>query len=82
MCKCPDLGSCPNAYKRVCGANGKTYKNMCHMQIEECLTNTLIGTVKPGSCGKNVVYDNVDVNVSPICAFFCKQFHSVFFTKF
>lgn len=51
-CKCPDLKSCPLEYKRVCGTNGKTYKNACHMKVDECLQNDVIGIAKRGSCGK------------------------------
>ena len=51
-CQCPDPTSCPAEYKRVCGTNGKTYNNTCHMKVDECRRNEVIGIGKRGSCGK------------------------------
>ena len=51
-CQCPDPKACPAEFSRVCATNDKTYNNTCHMEVDECRKNKIIGIAKRGSCGK------------------------------
>jgi len=53
MCMCNY--DCSSHFKPVCGTNGKTYFNECHMRLESCRTNRVIRVFHHGECseGKN-----------------------------
>lgn len=35
---CENFTSCPTVYMPVCGSNGHTYNNACHLKMEACTT--------------------------------------------
>lgn len=51
-CKCPTEDDCPRDYDLVCGSDGKTYINLCRLQVEACTTGKPVRMIKKGVCGK------------------------------
>ena len=49
--ECP-LFKCTQDYQPVCGTDGKTYQNQCHLSIEECRTQGKITKKHDGACEK------------------------------
>ena len=48
--KCECSKTCSNSTKEVCGSNGKTYGNKCHLQIESCILQKAITVKNEGKC--------------------------------
>ena len=49
-CRCRD--SCPRSdRKRVCGSDGITYPNRCHLDMTSCKLSYTITVVSNGTCG-------------------------------
>lgn len=49
--ECPE--KCGIAYDPVCASNGKTYKNMCRLERENCFAETKIVELYKGECLKS-----------------------------
>ena len=47
-CVCED--SCPSYEEQVCASNGRTFDNLCLLQLEICLTRANYTAYHPGSC--------------------------------
>ena len=47
-CVCED--SCPSYEEQVCASNGRTFDNLCLLQLEICLTRANYTSYHPGSC--------------------------------
>jgi len=52
-CVCSEF--CASNYAPVCGLNGETYSNECHLKVAECQTQTAIGidNTVSGECPVN-----------------------------
>ena len=48
-CVCPSL--CIAVYAPVCGSDGKTYSNSCHLGVYNCQFNKKVTIVSDGPCG-------------------------------
>jgi hypothetical protein len=47
------VDDCPPDPRNVCGTDGNTYKNKCHLDVTSCKKQMLIeATNKLGTCGK------------------------------
>nr|P0DKM7.1 RecName: Full=Turripeptide Lol9.1; AltName: Full=Turripeptide OL11; Flags: Precursor [Iotyrris olangoensis] len=44
------LSVCSAEYEPVCGSDGKTYANKCHLMTEACWSPTSITLVHEGKC--------------------------------
>nr|P0DKM8.1 RecName: Full=Turripeptide Ici9.1; AltName: Full=Turripeptide OL11-like [Iotyrris cingulifera] len=44
------LSVCSMEYWPVCGSDGKTYPNECHLTSEACMSNTDITVAHVGKC--------------------------------
>uniref|UniRef100_A0A8C4Q792 Kazal-like domain-containing protein n=1 Tax=Eptatretus burgeri TaxID=7764 RepID=A0A8C4Q792_EPTBU len=51
ICVC-HRSSCPTHARPVCGHNGLTYKNECHLRMEECSLQRRIRILSQGPCGE------------------------------
>lgn len=51
-CVCRKVEDCPPDPRRVCGTDGNTYKNQCHLDVTSCERQMLIEATKLGTCGK------------------------------
>ena len=47
-CVCED--NCPSYEEQVCASNGRTFDNLCLLQLEICLTRANYTAYHPGSC--------------------------------
>ena len=47
ICVCTQ---CSNDGKKVCGSDGKTYKDLCELQKIACESNTTLNMTRKGSC--------------------------------
>ena len=50
VCRCP---TCGNELKEVCGSNGITYINECHLRRDACRTGRVIYARYEDVCGRN-----------------------------
>ncbi|KAL9966334.1 hypothetical protein ACROYT_G024388 [Oculina patagonica] len=48
---CPE--KCELIYEPLCGSNGRTYKNLCQLKRDSCLTKTKIVEIHKGECVKS-----------------------------
>ena len=49
QCKCP---KCTHSGKKVCGSDGKIYKDLCDLKKRSCEENILVKVVPNGCNGK------------------------------
>lgn len=53
-CKCPN--ECPAESSNVCGSDGKTYRNLCTLEMEACKTKMNITVAGNMACGKYTLF--------------------------
>nr|ACL36282.1 Kazal-type serine proteinase inhibitor 3 [Penaeus chinensis] len=56
---------CPDNYDPVCGSNGVTYPNLCHLERENCLSDEEITVAYEGEC-EDCAFGCPD-NYDPVC---------------
>ncbi|KAF6038280.1 hypothetical protein EB796_003414 [Bugula neritina] len=53
-CRKQPAKNCPQAcfalYAPVCGSDGKTYSNSCHLRVDNCRNNKKVSIKSPGRC--------------------------------
>ncbi|EDO40386.1 predicted protein, partial [Nematostella vectensis] len=67
-CICPT--NCPSDWDPVCGDDGVTYQNLCHLLREACTSGRIIRRLYRGVCGKAVVSPRPDACAAKKCRYY------------
>lgn len=62
---CPN--ACPMSYIPVCGNDGKTYSNLCLLQIETCVSKRQISVAYEGECQVEECPRGCTKEMKPVC---------------